>query len=375
MTLQATPLNAIHRALGARMVDFGGWDMPVNYGSQIEEHNAVRNDAGMFDVSHMCVVDLAGPNTRSFLRGLLANNVDKLQTPGKALYSCMLDENGGVIDDLIVYFFAEDRFRLVVNAGTAVGDLDWIRARNDATGSGVTITPRREDVAPAGVPPLAIVAVQGPNARATVWRTFPSTQPSDALKPFNAVVVQDPALGEVMVARTGYTGEDGFELVLPAASVAGLWEKLNAAGVRPAGLGARDTLRLEAGMNLYGQDMDINVSPLDAGLAWTVDLQSERDFTGKAALVAKGQQQQFLGLILRDKGGVLRAHQKVLTPAGDGEITSGTFSPSLSQSIAFARLPQGVNVGDTVQVEIRDRKLNATVVKLPFVRHGKALVS
>ncbi|WP_373378808.1 glycine cleavage system aminomethyltransferase GcvT [Cupriavidus nantongensis] len=375
MTLQATPLNAIHRALGARMVDFGGWDMPVNYGSQIEEHHAVRNDAGMFDVSHMCVVDLAGPNTRSFLRGLLANNVDKLQTPGKALYSCMLDVNGGVIDDLIVYFFAEDRFRLVVNAGTAVGDIDWIRARNDATGSGVTITPRREDVAPAGVEPLAIVAVQGPNARAKVWSTFPSTQPSDALKPFNAVVVQDPALGEVMVARTGYTGEDGFELVVPAASVAGLWEKLNAAGVRPAGLGARDTLRLEAGMNLYGQDMDIKVSPLDAGLAWTVDLQSERDFTGKAALAAKGQQQQFLGLILRDKGGVLRAHQKVITPAGDGEITSGTFSPSLSQSIAFARLPHGVNVGGTVQVEIRDRKLNATVVKLPFVRHGKALVS
>ncbi|SOY53204.1 glycine cleavage complex protein T, aminomethyltransferase, tetrahydrofolate-dependent [Cupriavidus taiwanensis] len=375
MTLQATPLNAIHRALGARMVDFGGWDMPVNYGSQIEEHNAVRNDAGMFDVSHMCVVDLAGPNTRGFLRGLLANNVDKLQTPGKALYSCMLYENGGVIDDLIVYFFAEDRFRLVVNAGTAVGDIDWIRARNDATGSGVTITPRREDVAPAGVQPLAIVAVQGPNARARVWSTFPSTQPSDALKPFNAVVVQDPALGEVMVARTGYTGEDGFELVVPAASVAGLWEKLNAAGVRPAGLGARDTLRLEAGMNLYGQDMDIKVSPLDAGLAWTVDLQSERDFTGKAALAANGQQQQFLGLILRDKGGVLRAHQKVITPAGDGEITSGTFSPSLSQSIAFARLPRGVNVGDTVQVEIRDRKLNATVVKLPFVRHGKALVS
>ncbi|WP_454752522.1 glycine cleavage system aminomethyltransferase GcvT [Cupriavidus necator] len=375
MTLQATPLNAIHRALGARMVDFGGWDMPVNYGSQIEEHNAVRSNAGMFDVSHMCVVDLSGANSRAFLRGLLANNVDKLQTPGKALYSCMLDEKGGVIDDLIVYFFAEDRFRLVVNASTALGDIDWIRSRNAATGSGVTITPRREDVAPEGVQPLAIVAVQGPNARAKVWSTFPSTQPSDALKPFNAVVVQDPAIGEIMAARTGYTGEDGFELVVPAASVAAVWEKLNAAGVRPAGLGARDTLRLEAGMNLYGQDMDINTSPLDAGLAWTVDLQSERDFTGKAALAAAGSRQQFLGLILRDKGGVLRSHQKVITAAGDGEITSGTFSPSLSQSIAFARLPQGVNVGDTVQVEIRDRKLSATVVKLPFVRNGKALVS
>ncbi|NYH97327.1 glycine cleavage system aminomethyltransferase GcvT [Cupriavidus plantarum] len=374
MTLQATPLNAIHRALGARMVDFGGWDMPVSYGSQIEEHHAVRTDAGMFDVSHMCVVDLVGANTRTFLRGLLANNVDKLQTPGKALYSCMLDEKGGVIDDLIVYFFAEDRFRLVVNASTALGDIEWIRARNEATGSGVAITPRRADVAPEGTDALAIIAVQGPNARARVYAAFPSTQPADTLKPFNAVVVQDPAVGELMVARTGYTGEDGFELVVPAENVAGIWEKLQAAGVRPAGLGARDTLRLEAGMNLYGQDMDIETSPLDAGLAWTVDLQSERDFTGKAALVANGQRKSFLGLILRDKG-VLRAHQKVITASGEGEITSGTFSPSLSLSVAFARLPKDIAPGDEVQVEIRDRKLAATVVKLPFVRNGKALVS
>ncbi|WP_456282104.1 glycine cleavage system aminomethyltransferase GcvT [Cupriavidus sp. JZ107] len=375
MTLQATPLNAIHRALGARMVDFGGWDMPVNYGSQIEEHHAVRSDAGMFDVSHMCVVDLAGPNTRAFLRGLLANNVDKLQTPGKALYSCMLDPNGGVIDDLIVYFFAEDRFRLVVNASTATGDIDWIRQRNADTGAGVTISPRRTDNASDNAAPLAIVAVQGPNARAKVWAAFPSTQPSEALKPFNAMVVEDAAIGEIMVARTGYTGEDGFELVVPADNVAAVWEKLHAAGVRPAGLGARDTLRLEAGMNLYGQDMDIHTSPLDAGLAWTVDLQSERDFVGKAALVANGQRQQFAGLILRDKGGVLRAHQTVLTAAGEGEITSGTFSPTLSQSIAFARLPKDVALGSEVQVLIRDRKLTATVVKLPFVRNGKALVS
>jgi len=375
MTLQATPLNAIHRALGARMVDFGGWDMPVNYGSQIEEHNAVRADAGMFDVSHMCVVDLSGPNTRAFLRGLLANNVDKLQTPGKALYSCMLDEKGGVIDDLIVYFFAEDRFRLVINASTAVGDIEWILSHNAATASGVTITPRRGDVAPAGVSKLAIVAVQGPNARQKVYQAFPSTQPADTLKPFNALVVHDPEMGELMVARTGYTGEDGFELVVPAENVAGIWEKLSAAGVRPAGLGARDTLRLEAGMNLYGQDMDVHTSPLDAGLAWTVDLQSERDFVGKSAMLASGQQKTFAGLILRDKGGVLRAHQKVITAAGDGEITSGTFSPSLSQSIAFARLPRDIAPGAEVQVEIRDRKLTATVVKLPFVRNGKALVS
>ncbi|ALD91975.1 aminomethyltransferase (glycine cleavage system tprotein) [Cupriavidus gilardii CR3] len=315
------------------------------------------------------------PNTRAFLRGLLANNVDKLQTPGKALYSCMLDPNGGVIDDLIVYFFAEDRFRLVVNASTATGDIDWIRQRNADTGAGVTITPRRTDNASDHAAPLAIVAVQGPNARAKVWAAFPSTQPSEALKPFNAMVVEDAAIGEIMVARTGYTGEDGFELVVPADNVAAVWEKLHAAGVRPAGLGARDTLRLEAGMNLYGQDMDIHTSPLDAGLAWTVDLQSERDFVGKAALLANGQRQQFAGLILRDKGGVLRAHQTVLTAAGEGEITSGTFSPTLSQSIAFARLPKDVALGSEVQVLIRDRKLTATVVKLPFVRNGKALVS
>ncbi len=374
--LKQTPLNAAHRALGARMVDFGGWDMPVNYGSQIEEHHAVRQDAGMFDVSHMCVVDLEGPNVRAFLRGLVANNVDKLQTPGKALYACMLDAKGGVIDDLIIYFFREDWFRVVVNAGTAEGDLAWISEQNAATGSNVTITPRRDDNVPAGIAPFAIIAVQGPNAREKVWSAFPATRAaSEAIKPFNAVFATEPAVGEIMVARTGYTGEDGFELVIPASAAEHVWNTLKDHGVRPAGLGARDTLRLEAGMNLYGQDMDIHVSPLDAGLNWTVDLQSERDFIGKQALQANGQKQQFVGLILREKGGVLRAHQTVATPVGDGEITSGTFSPTLQQSIAFARVPTGVQVGSDIHVVIRDKKLAATVVKLPFVRNGKALVS
>jgi aminomethyltransferase len=374
--LKQTPLNATHRALGARMVDFGGWDMPVNYGSQIEEHHAVRQTAGMFDVSHMCVVDLEGPNTRAFLRQLIANNIDKLQTPGKALYSCMLNPQGGVIDDLIIYFFREDWFRVVVNAGTAEGDLAWMRQQNDAFGTDVTITPRRGDNVPDGITPFGIIAVQGPQAREAVWTTFPATRPaSESLKPFNAVFVTDADIGEIMVARTGYTGEDGFELVLPASAAERAWNALQANGVRPAGLGARDTLRLEAGMNLYGQDMGDQVSPLNAGLAWTVDLLSERDFIGKAALQASGQTQQFVGLILRDKGGVLRAHQTVATPQGDGEITSGTFSPSLQQSIAFARIPTDVAIGSDVQVLIRDKKLTATVVKLPFVRNGKALVS
>ncbi|RNF28238.1 glycine cleavage system protein T, partial [Massilia aurea] len=236
MTLKATPLNSAHRALGAKMVDFGGWDMPVNYGSQIEEHNAVRSDAGMFDVSHMCVVDVKGANTRAFLRGLLANNVDKLQVPGKALYSCMLNPEGGVIDDLIVYFLSEDWFRIVVNAGTADKDVAWMNAQNAATNSSVSITQRRD-----GNDPIALIAVQGPNARAKVWQVLPTTQAStENLKPFNAAIVGDTAFGEAMVARTGYTGEDGFEIGVPASQAEALWNALLAAGVKPAGLGARD---------------------------------------------------------------------------------------------------------------------------------------
>jgi aminomethyltransferase len=326
----------------------------------------------MFDVSHMCVVDIEGANARSFLRGLLANNVDKLQAPGKALYSCMLNPQGYVIDDLIVYFFAEDWFRLVVNAGTAEKDIAWITQQNIASSSGLKVTPRRD-----GADAMALIAVQGPNARAKVWQVLPTTQAaSEGLKPFNAVIVKDTRFGEVMVARTGYTGEDGFELAFPAAQAEAAWNALAAAGIKPAGLGARDTLRLEAGMNLYGQDMDETVNPLDAGLAWTVDLVSERDFIGKAALQEMGQRFNFLGLILREKGGILRAHQKVVSASGSlGEITSGTFSPTMQQAIALARLPQGVAVGDTVHVEIRDKKLAATVVKLPFVRNGKILAS
>jgi aminomethyltransferase len=319
----------------------------------------------------MCVVDLQGDNVRGFLRGLVANNVDKLQVSGKALYSAMLNADGGVIDDLIIYFFNENWFRLVVNAGTAEKDVAWINARNAATNAGLTVTQRRD-----GANAFALVAVQGPNARAKTWEVLPETKAASAdIKPFNAVIVPDTQFGEVMVARTGYTGEDGFEIAVAADQVAALWNALVAVGIKPAGLGARDTLRLEAGMNLYGQDMDESVNPLDAGLAWTIDLVSERDFVGKAALQAKGQQAQFLGLVLREKGGILRAHQKIITVQGEGEITSGTFSPTMQQAIALARLPLGVAIGDTVQVVIRDKQLAATVVKLPFVRNGKILVS
>ena len=360
MTLQTTPLNAAHRAMGAKMVDFGGWDMPLHYGSQLEEHQQVRTDAGMFDVSHMRVVDMRGDGVRDFLRYLLANNVDKLQSPGKALYSCLLNPAGGVIDDLIVYFMNETWFRLIVNAGTADKDVAWMKEQANTRAPKMEITPR---------PVLAMIAVQGPNAASKLWQAMPGLQGlAENLKPFNAV-----EMGTMFVARTGYTGEDGFEIVLPAKAAPFFWQALADAGVKPIGLGARDTLRLEAGMNLYGHDMDENVSPLEAGLAWTVDLKSERDFIGKTALLAKPATRKLVGLLLQDRG-VLRDHQLVKSNHGDGEITSGSFSPTLNQSIALARIPVTVQIGDTVQVSVRDKLLNAKVVKYPFVRNGKGLI-
>jgi aminomethyltransferase len=360
MSLKQTPLNATHRAMGAKMVDFGGWDMPVNYGSQIDEHHQVRNDSGMFDVSHMRVVDLSGAEVRSFLRYLLANNVDKLTQSGKALYSCMLLESGGVIDDLIVYFMREDWFRIVVNAGTADKDIAWMKQQASMHAPSLTITDH---------PEIAMIAVQGPNARTKVWNVLPgSRELSEGLTPFSAV-----EMGAIFIARTGYTGEDGFEVMVPAKAAPAFWAALADKGVKPIGLGARDTLRLEAGMNLYGQDMDETVNPLEAGLAWTVDLKSERDFIGKSALLANPPTHKMIGLVLQDRG-VLRSHQIVHTAHGVGEITSGSFSPTLEKSIALARAPKEVQVGDQVQVAIRDKMLAAKVVKYPFARNGKGLI-
>ncbi len=364
--LRKTPLNAVHRAAGARMVDFGGWDMPVHYGSQIDEHHAVRRDAGMFDVSHMRVVDFEGHGVRDFLRYALANNVDKLKDAGKALYSCLLQEDGGVVDDLIVYFLREDFFRLVVNAGTAPKDIAWLRRLAGSNAQAFSITPRDD---------LAMIAVQGPHARAKVWQAVPGSEAvSGTLKPFTATTMREP-WGELFIARTGYTGEDGFEIVVPATHVTDLWNALASAGVRPCGLGARDTLRLEAGMNLYGQDMDETVTPLVSGLGWTIDLASGRDFVGKRALEASTPDRQLAGLLLQDKGGVLRAHQRVRTPDGEGEVTSGTFSPTLNASIALARLPIAVKLGAIVHVIVRDKPLAARVVRPPFARNGKSLVT
>ncbi len=356
-----TPLFDVHVSEGAKIVDFGGWDMPLHYGSQIEEHHAVRRDAGLFDVSHMCVIDLAGTRVREFLRHVLANDVAKLVTPGKALYSCVLRDDGGVVDDLIVFFLSESWFRMVVNAARRDKDLAWLRER--ARVFGVDVRERAE---------LAMIAVQGPNARAKAAGLLPANEARAALalKPFMGAEIQG-----WFVSRTGYTGEDGFEITLPATQALGLWEALREAGVTAAGLGARDTLRLEAGMSLYGNDLDEAHHPLESGLAWTVAFEPEdRDFIGRRALEAARAVagRELVGLILEERG-VLRSHQPVMSANGAGEITSGTFSPTLNRSIALARVPHAA--GSQVHVEIRGKPLAARVVKPPFVRNGRALVA
>jgi len=357
-----TPLFQLHQELGARIVDFGGWDMPVQYSSQIGEHHAVRRAAGVFDVSHMCVIDLKGARVRPFLRTLLANDVDKLTRPGKALYTCMLDESGGVLDDLIVYYLSDSWFRVVVNAGTRDKDLAWIRRH--AREFDVGVLERAE---------LAMLAIQGPEARTKAARLLSRVGAATALE-------LDTFVGREIegwfVARTGYTGEDGFEVMMPASDAERVWRELNSLGVASCGLGARDTLRLEAGMNLYGNDMDEKTHPFESGLAWTVALEPrDRPFIGRAALEAvkaQGSSRKLVGLLLEDRG-VLRSHQKVVVPGvGDGETTSGTFSPTLERSIAFARVPAGT--AQQVQVDVRGKLLNARVVKPPFVRFGQVLV-
>ncbi|HEV2229763.1 MAG TPA: glycine cleavage system aminomethyltransferase GcvT [Steroidobacteraceae bacterium] len=358
-----TPLFALHQELGARIVDFGGWDMPVQYSSQIGEHHAVRRAAGVFDVSHMCVVDLKGPRVRALFAQLLANDVAKLRTAGKALYSCMLNERGGVLDDLIVYFLTESFFRAVVNAGTRDKDLAWIRRH--AAPFGVEVTERTD---------LAMLAIQGPEGRAKAAELLAAADREAALA---LPVFVGRELGGWFVARTGYTGEDGFEIMLPAADAVPAWRRLNSLGVASCGLGARDTLRLEAGMNLYGHDMDESTDPFESGLGWTVALEPPgRAFVGREALEAiraRGPGPRLVGLLLEDRG-VLRSHQKVLVPGvGEGQITSGTFSPTLERSIALARVPAATP--ERVQVDIRGKLLNARVVKPPFVRFGKSLVT
>ncbi|AIX72647.1 glycine cleavage system protein T [Pantoea sp. PSNIH4] len=360
--MKQTPLYEQHQACGARMVDFHGWMMPLHYGSQLDEHHAVRQDAGMFDVSHMTIVDLRGERTREFLRILLANDVARLTQPGKALYSAMLNASGGVIDDLIVYFMTEEWFRLVVNSATRDKDLAWIGEH--AQPFGVTLQERDD---------LALIAVQGPQAQQKAQTVFSDAQRQavSGMKPFFGVEADG-----WFIATTGYTGESGYEIALPNAQAAGLWQRLLAAGVKPAGLGARDTLRLEAGMNLYGQEMGEGVSPLAANMGWTLCWEpTDRQFIGREALELQREKgtDKLVGLIMTEKG-VLRNELPVMFTDAQGNlhqgvITSGSFSPTLGYSIALARVPAGI--GERAIVQIRNREMPVKVTKPIFVRAGK----
>lgn len=359
--LKQTALYDRHVDAGGRLVDFGGWHMPLHYGSQIEEHHAVRQRAGVFDVSHMTIVDVSGAGSEAWLRGLLANDIGS-RGAGQGLYSCMLNTDGGVLDDLIAYRLDADRFRVIVNAATRDKDLAWMQAR--ATGHELDLDERTEAV---------MLAVQGPEARQLAVECLgdDARAAADGLQPFHAAESSG-----LFIARTGYTGEDGFELVFDSADAGrACWDALLAAGVRACGLGARDTLRLEAGLPLYGQDLDEQHSPLASGLGWTVAWEpAERRFIGRDALEAErdaGPAEKSVGLLLEDRG-IMRSGQKVITGAGSGQITSGGFSPTLERSVALARVPP--DHGDRVEVEIRKRACVARVVKPRFVRNGQVLV-
>ncbi|MGV8835387.1 glycine cleavage system aminomethyltransferase GcvT [Cellvibrio sp.] len=358
-----TALYATHQAMGGKLVDFGGWDMPLHYGSQIEEHHKVRQSAGMFDVSHMTVVDVTGSDAKAYLQYLLANDVAKLDSLyGKALYSGMLNHDGGVIDDLIVYNLG-DWYRAVVNCSTREKDLAWMN--QVAKTFSVAITERAE---------LAMIAVQGPDAIRIASSLLSAEQAAIIA---SLQVFQGLPAGDWFIARTGYTGEDGLEIMLPNEAAVSLWQALADAGVAPCGLGARDTLRLEAGMNLYGHEMDESVSPLAANMGWTIAWQPDsRDFIGRAVLEsqkAAASTHKLVGLVLRERG-VLRAEQIVTVDGSDekGVITSGTFSPSLGYSIALARVPR--SIGAHCQVEMRGKQVTVEVVAPNFVRNGKALI-
>ena len=355
--MHRTQLYNCHVEAGARMVDFVGWNMPINYGSQLDEHRAVRRDAGMFDVSHMTVVDIRGPQPRAFLSWLLANDVAKLREPGRALYSCMLNQAGGVIDDLICYYLDEQWFRLVVNAATRDKGLSWL-AKNGMEFS-ISLTEHFE---------LAMIAVQGPNARERVHGLLPADVVEDiaAMRSFSAV-----PHGDYFIARTGYTGEDGYEILLPGEDAGALWDALVEAGVMPCGLASRDTLRLEAGMHLYGQDMDEDVTPLESALGWTVAMKDDRRFIGREALeqqLENGFKRKLTGVLLEGRG-VLRPGYRVATTAGDGVTTSGTFSPTLEKAIALARVP--ADAEGACEVDIRGKLFLARLVTPPFARNGR----
>lgn len=354
-----TVLYEQHKKAGAMLVNFAGWSMPLHYGSQIQEHHVVRQECGLFDVSHMLGIDIFGEHASAYLSYLLANNPQRL-APGKALYTCMLNDNAGIVDDLIVYQLAQQRYRIVVNAGNRQADLAWLQhhAKNFAS---IAIVERSD---------LAIIAIQGPHAISKANNAFNDIQQAmiKELKPFHCVEQNN-----WFIARTGYTGEDGLEVMLPNQEAEILWQHLIALGCKPCGLGARDTLRLEAGFNLHGSDMDSSTTPLESNLAWTIAWEPlDRNFIGRQSLMQKkgNQAHKLIGLVLEEKGRILRAHQKIITAQGEGEITSGSYSPTLAHSIALARIPDAANEAHC-QVMMGTKSYKARIIKPPFVRKGK----
>lgn len=362
--MNRTALYELHQQANAKIVDFGGWGMPLHYGSQIAEHEAVRERSGLFDVSHMTIVDLAGPDVTSFLLKLLANSVTKL-SEGQALYTAMLNTEGGILDDLIVYKKpADEGYRLIVNCATREKDLNWIGEQINQLQMNVQLSERQE---------LSMLALQGPESEEKLfaaWEDCPQESVRN-LKPFHFIDHEG-----FMIARTGYTGERGFEIVLPHERAVELWSALVDCGVQPAGLGARDTLRLEAGMHLYGTDMDESLSPLSCGLGWTVAWEPEdRDFVGRGALEAQkaqGLQERLVGVVFEGRG-VLRGGMALRFENGaQGVISSGSFSPTLKKSVALARVDrQGEGL---VEVKLRKDWVPVKLAKPCFVREGKSVI-
>lgn len=363
--LKRTPLRDFHAAHGGRLVDFAGWEMPVQYRSILEEHKAVRRTAGIFDVSHMGEFDVRGRDAAKFLNHLVTNDVAKL-FPGRVLYSPMCYPNGGVVDDLLVYMRGPEDYFLCVNAGNIAKDFAWLQQH--AAGFDVTLTDRSAE--------CALLAVQGPRAVEIVQSLTPVKL--DAVKYYHFT---EGSLAGIpcVISRTGYTGEDGFELYHAAGNATALADALLAAGaphgVELAGLGARDSLRLEAGYPLYGHEITAEISPLTAGLGWTVKLDKGADFIGRAALLAERQQGAAKKVVFFRTGDrrIVRADTAVLNAAGMpvGRVLSGTLSPILNEAIGSA-LVGSEAAAETLMVDIRGAKLNLQLVKPPFVTLKKA---
>lgn len=369
-TLQRTPFYQSHLDNNGKIVDFSGWELPIHYGSQIQEHEAVRTDAGMFDVSHMVVTDVEGKDAKAWLQKLLANDIAKAKFVGKAIYSAMLNDDGGVIDDLIAYRMneAETQYRIVSNAATRDKDLVQFDKVAKDFDFDITINER---------PELAMLAIQGPNALQKLATAKPDwAHTLNDLKPFVGKDLIDIEGKDWFVAKTGYTGEDGVEVILPAHAAAAFFTLLKAHGIVPTGLGARDTLRLEAGMNLYGHEMDETISPYECGMSWTLALKDNRDFIGRQSIEAKqakaladGTDVTQVGLVLEGRGVLREGMTVTLSNGKTGTITSGTFSPSLKHSIAIARIPNTKDL--TATVDIRGTATPVRIISLPFVRNGK----